>query len=170
MVERRGAEETANPFDRRDETSLERTDRNLVELLNELRVAIPGIQVLFAFLLVLPFNGRFVEVSEFQRTVYLITLMSTAVASVLLIAPSMQHRLEFRKGLKEELVRDANRLSILGLTALAVAMVGAVMLVVDFVAGAGTMIVCVSGLAVLLTSAWFLTPLWRLHSGERDRT
>lgn len=165
-MDERGAAE-AGSDGRRKETALERTDRNLLELLNELRVAIPGIQVLFAFLLVLPFNARFEEVTEFERVVYLVTLMSTAIAAVLIMAPSIHHRLEFRKGLKEETVRDANRPSILDLTALAVAMVGAVMLVVDFVAGAGTMIACVAGLVVLFALVWYLMPLRRLRADKR---
>src|SRR3954451_4684869 len=77
----------------RDETEKERIDRNVIELLNELRVALPGVQVLFAFLLVLPFNQGFTSVTNFQKTVYLVTLLATAFSAVTLIAPSMHHRL-----------------------------------------------------------------------------
>src|ERR1041384_5077086 len=96
----------------RDETELERADRNLTELLGELRVALPGVQVLFAFLLIVPFNDRFSDANAFQRDLYLGTLICTAFASALLIAPSMNHRLEFRHGDKEHLVEISNRLTI----------------------------------------------------------
>lgn len=112
----------------RNETELERVDRNLLELLNELRVALPGVQVLFAFLLVLPFNPGFDDVTGFQRDVYLFTLIAATLSAVLLIAPSMHHRLQFRAGNKREILRDANRLAILGMTTLALAMCGAVVL------------------------------------------
>lgn len=153
----------------RDETPKERTDRNLIELLNELRVALPGVQVLFAFLLVLPFNQGFTTVTEFQKVVYLVTLLATALASVLLIAPSMHHRLQFREGNKEEILRDSNRLAIMGMTALAVAMVGAVMLCTDYVFAAGTMVASVAGVAVAFLFVWYAMPARRLlGGGDRD--
>lgn len=82
----------------REESEKERLDRNMIELLNELRVALPGVQVLFAFLLILPFSQGFTMVDSFQKTVFLVTLLATALAAVTLIAPSMHHRLEFREG------------------------------------------------------------------------
>src|SRR5437763_15932261 len=86
--------------DGRGETELERYDRNLSEILSELRVALPGVQVLFAFLLVAPFNQRFGTVSEFERRLYFVTLLCTLLASILLIAPALVHRLTFRLGQK----------------------------------------------------------------------
>src|SRR5262245_49506904 len=130
----------------RDETPLERVDRNVVELLNELRVALPGVQVLFAFLLVMPFNQGFESVTSFQKSVYLVTLLATALAAICLIAPTMHHRLQFRENKKQEVLMDANRLAMVGLTSMAIAMVGAVMLVTDYVFSTGTMIACVAGI------------------------
>src|SRR3954470_23935070 len=103
-------EEDAN--DGREETEKERLDRNLIELLNELRVALPGVQVLFAFLLAVPFNQRFAEVTDFQRDVYFATLMCTAVATALLLAPSTLHRIQFRQDDKKFIVSSANRYAI----------------------------------------------------------
>src|SRR5918996_1213051 len=99
----------------------ERLDRELIELLNELRVAIPGVQVLFAFLLTVPFTQRFGDVSEFQKTVYFVTLLCAAAASAFLIAPSAYHRLRFRQRDKHQMVVTSNRLAIVGLAFLALA-------------------------------------------------
>src|SRR5947209_1015082 len=105
----------------RRETELERYDRNLSELLSELRVALPGVQVLFAFLLVAPFNQRFGTVTKFERRLYLATLLCTLLSSILLIAPTLVHRLEFRRGRKAYVVEAANRLMIAGLSVFAIA-------------------------------------------------
>lgn len=152
----------------RNETEKERVDRNLIELLNELRVALPGVQVLFAFLLVLPFNQGFTTVTDFQKIVYLVTLLATALAAVTLIAPSMHHRLQFREGNKEAILRDANRLTIFGMTALGVAMVGAVMLCTDYVFSAGTMVASVIGVTVAFLIVWYVMPARRLISEPND--
>jgi len=153
-----------------DETEKERLDRNLIELLNELRVALPGVQVLFAFLLILPFSQGFTMVDQFQKVVFLVTLLATALAAVMLIAPSMHHRLQFREGNKAEVLRDANRLAILGMTSLAVAMVGAVMLITDFVFDGDTMVASVIVVAVAFLIIWYAMPARRLinkHRGQR---
>ena len=94
----------------RDETEAERLDRNLGELLQELRVALPGVQVLFAFLLAVPFQQNFTKITDFQETVYFVTLLLTALSAVLLIAPSAYHRMTFRMQQKDDLVFLANRL------------------------------------------------------------
>ena len=104
----------------RDETEKERLDRNMTELVGELRVALPGVQVLFAFLLTVPFNQRFSQVTSFDETIYLVTLLSTAVATALLLAPSALHRIEFRQDDKEHIVKAANRYAIAGFAALMV--------------------------------------------------
>src|SRR6201996_9500479 len=105
----------------REETEEERLARNLGELLQELRVALPGVQVLFAFLLAVPFQQNFSKTSEFDKKIYFITLLLTALSAALLIAPSAYHRITFRYQQKGRLVFIANRLSILGLGFLAAA-------------------------------------------------
>jgi hypothetical protein len=137
-----------------------------MELLNELRVALPGVQVLFAFLLVVPFNQRFAGTTPFQRDVYFVTLLLTASASVFLIAPSVHHRLLFRLQEKEQIVLIANRLSLIGLTLLAVAVTGVVLLVTDFVLGDLVAIVVTCGIAVLFAVVWYTIPL---RHGARPR-
>jgi uncharacterized protein involved in cysteine biosynthesis len=152
---------TEHPQTGRSETEQERVDRNLAELLQELRVALPGVQVLFAFLLVVPFNQRFTKVTAFQEKVYFVTLLCTATASAFLIAPTMQHRIEFRRQDKEYLVVTANRLSIIGLSFLAVAMIGVILLVTDFLfTGLATALVC-TGLGALFAVLWYGIPIRR---------
>src|ERR671929_759999 len=119
----------------RNETPLERLDRNLVELLQEVRVVQTGVQVLFAFLLTVPFSARFDEITDFQRGAYFAALVGTAAASVLLIAPTSVHRLLFRRGQKEYMVDLSNRLAIGGLLSLAIAMIAAMLLVSDVMFG-----------------------------------
>src|SRR5215218_604845 len=116
----------------RRESEKERLDRNLQELLGELRVALPGVQVLFAFLLVVPFNQRFADITSFQRTTYFVTLLLATAASACLIAPSAHHRIEFRRQDKRRIVFGATRLAIIGLALLAFAMTCAVTFVTDF--------------------------------------
>ena len=147
--------------DGRDETPLERWDRNLVELLQELRVAQTGVQILFAFLLTLPFTNRFGAVGPVAKTTYLVTLIAAATAAALLIAPVSFHRLVFRQGHKPELVRTSTVLAQLGLACLLVCVVGCVLLVVDVVSGAawaGILAAVVTGLYVGL---WYVLPLVR---------
>ncbi|HEX3042682.1 MAG TPA: DUF6328 family protein [Solirubrobacterales bacterium] len=145
----------------RDETEEERLDRNLSELLQELRVALPGVQVLFAFLLAVPFQQGFEKITSFQRDVYFGTLICTAIAAVMLISPSAYHRVTFRYQQKRRLVFYANRFSIVGLIFLALAMTGAIMLITDVLFGS-TATVVVSGLAALsFAFFWFVLPLQR---------
>jgi hypothetical protein len=115
----------------RDETEEERLDRNLGELLQELRVALPGVQVLFAFLLAVPFQQRFSAITPFERDVYFATLLLTATSAVMLIAPSAYHRLTFHFQHKRRLVFLANRFAIAGLAFLALAMTGAIVLITE---------------------------------------
>jgi hypothetical protein len=145
----------------RNESEKERLDRNLEELLQGLRVAITGVQVLFAFLLVLPFQSGFPEVTNFQEKVYFGTLICVALASALLIAPSARHRLRFRKDDKAYVVFTSNWLTIAGLAFLALGMVGAILLVSDYLFGTATTVIAtlVVGLALLWT--WFASPLMR---------
>ncbi|MBA3413015.1 MAG: hypothetical protein H0T09_04925 [Actinobacteria bacterium] len=105
----------------------------LIELLNELRVVLPGVQVLFAFLLAVPFTQRFGRVTEIEKQAYFISLLATTIGSVLLIAPSAYHRLRWREGSKEDLLRVSNKLAIAGTVALALGMTAAVYLVTDII-------------------------------------
>ncbi len=145
----------------RDETPAERLDRNLEELLQELRVILPGVQVLFAFLLVVPFNQRFADVTAFQRDLYLATLLCAAAASACLIAPSIQHRIAFRTQDKENLIFRANQLVIAGGALLAVAMTGAIWLVTGFLFRDALTVAAVVIVAAMFATLWFGVPLLR---------
>ena len=147
----------------RHETTAARLDRNLQELLGELRVILPGVQVLFAFLLVVPFNQRFADVSTFQRYLYLVTLLCAAVASACLIAPSIHHRITFRTQDKEYLVLRANRLTIVGGVFLAVAMTGAIWLIAGYLFGDLITAVAAAAVAILFVVVWYAVPLMRLR-------
>jgi len=151
------------------ETEWERFNRELLELLNELRVAMPGIQVLFAFLLAVPFQQRFTTTTSFQRSVYFVALLASGVASACLIAPSAYHRVMFRRGDKPALIRFGTRMLLLGLVALAVAMLAAVMLVTDVIFKAPTVIVTVALLGPLMLWLWFGVALSRRVRGKRSR-
>jgi hypothetical protein len=160
--------ERTDPDPGRDETQAERLDRNLSELLNELRVALPGVQVLFAFLLVVPFNQRFVDVTSFQKTIYFITLLCAAAASAFLISPSVHHRIMFRRQDKAHLVKTANRSAIVGLSFLAVAMTGAILLVTDVLFGPATVAITATAVALMFGLVWYAVPLRRLRATERS--
>lgn len=144
-----------------DEKDGGRLDRELIELLNELRVALPGVQVLFAFLLTVPFAQRFAEVSDLQRAVYFGGLLATAVASVLFIAPTAYHRLRWREGDKERLLKTANALAIAGTIFLAAAMAAVVFLVADVLYGGWQAGAAAGGVAGLLAWFWYGLPLSR---------
>jgi amino acid transporter len=142
-----------------DESNDDRHDRELIELLNELRVALPGVQVLFAFLLTVPFANGFPKLSGFDRDIYFVAFIATAVSTVLLIAPSSYHRLRWRQHDKERMLVFSNILTIAGLAALAVAITAAVFMITDFVfhrawASAFTAIV-----AALFLVFWYGLPL-----------
>jgi hypothetical protein len=147
----------------RNETEKERLDRNLNELLGELRIALPGVQVLFAFLLAVPFNQRFAQTTSFEQGVYFVTLLGTAVAAALLIAPSAMHRIEFRADDKHFVVFTANRLAIAGFAALGVAMTAAVLLVTHFVYSNTLAIVTTAIAGALFFFLWYVLPLARLR-------
>src|SRR3954467_14224437 len=142
----------------RDETDTERLDRNLIELLQEVRVVQTGVQVLFAFLLTIPFSARFDHVTQFQTVVYFTTLLVTAAAAVLLIAPTSWHRILFRRGDKEHLVQIANGFALAGLGCVAVSMVGVVLLVSDVLFGPPAMVIAGTGAGVACAISWFVLP------------
>src|SRR3954466_2706941 len=138
----------------RDETQLERCDRNLVELLQEVRVVQTGVQVLFAFLLTAPLAARFPELSRFQRYDYFLTLLAAGAAAILLIAPTAYHRMLFRCGDKEHLVIVANRLTLAGLAFVALSMLGALLLVTDLMFDGAVVVVTVTIAALGCATFW----------------
>jgi O-antigen/teichoic acid export membrane protein len=152
----------------REESESERLDRNLSELLQELRVALPGVQVLFAFLLAVPFQQNFTKITPFQERVYFATLLLTAAAAVLLISPSAYHRMTFRQQQKDHLISLSNRLAITGLGLLALAMTGAIMLITDVLFG-GVATAVTSAITLLaFTTFWYALPLRRRFSLEKS--
>ncbi|GEM_PF-376671 len=147
----------------RAETAEQRADRNFVELLQGFRVAVTGVQVLFAFLLTVPFSPAFATLSHTDRLLYMIALGAAAVASICYIAPAAQHRILFRRGVKEPLVHRSNVYGILGGIALVISMTAATVMVVDYLYGGAVPLVVGTGLALLGGWAWFLQPLISRH-------
>ena len=141
------------------ESERERLNRELIELLNELRVALPGVQVLFAFLLAVPFQRRWPELAPRDRDVFYAALLATAVSTALLIAPSSYHRLRWREHDKERMLRVSNVLTIVGLLALAVAVVCVVFVITDFLFGLAPACAAAGSLAVVFFLLWYALPL-----------
>jgi Family of unknown function (DUF6328) len=144
-----------------EEDKSERLDRELIELLNELRVALPGVQVLFGFLLAVPFTQRFEQVTLTERRVFFATFLCTAIATALLIAPSAQHRILWRAHDKEALLRRANALAIAGTVFLAGAVTGAVWVVTGLIYNEAPTAVVTAATAGLFAWVWFAAPLIR---------
>ena len=155
--------------DTRQETEDERLDRQLEQLLQELRVAMPGVQVLFAFLLAVPFQQRFAQVTDFQQDVYFGTLLASAVASALFIAPTAYHRVMFRGRDKPRLVEMSSHFALAGLAALAVAMTGAILLVTDFIFDGPIVATTCALSAAMFVGMWFVLGTIRRLSDERSR-
>ncbi len=145
----------------RDESEAQRLDRNLGELLQELRVALPGVQVLFAFLLAVPFQQNFTKISQFEKYVYFATLLLTALSAALLIAPSAYHRITFHYQQKHRLVFISNRLAIAGLATLALAMTCAIMLITDVLFGTVATVITVAIALTMFVVLWAVLPLKR---------
>jgi Family of unknown function (DUF6328) len=145
----------------RPESEEERADRNLSDLLQELRVALPGVQVLFAFLLTVPFTQRFSQLSEFQEDLYFGVMMCIALATVLLVAPTAGHRILFRRQQKEYLVTLSNNLALVGLALLAIAICGVIALISDFIFGTTASIASTIVMAVAFAAFWFVGPIIR---------
>ena len=145
-------------------------DRELIELLNELRVALPGVQVLFAFLLIVPFSNGWDQVTEVQRYVYFVAFLCAAISSAFLIAPSTYHRLRWREGDKEHMLVMSNRLAIAGAIFLAGGMTATVFLITDVLfdeASAAVLAGVTAGATVIL---WYGLPTWwRLTEHEKDK-
>jgi hypothetical protein len=151
----------------RDETELQSVDRHFNELLQELRVAQTGVQILFAFLLGLAFTPRFPDLTGQQQGIYLVTLVLSAVSAALLIGPVGYHRTVFRQRLRPQLVKTGHRYAIAGLVLLLLALVGAVQLAASFVLG-GWASLLAAALAGLFATLWFVVPLFhRLRHRHR---
>jgi Family of unknown function (DUF6328) len=148
-----------NGSDASDEDRTERINRELIELLNELRVALPGVQVLFAFLLAVPFAQGFTHTTDFQRALFFVVLSLTAVSLALLVAPSAWHRIRFRQQDKERILQASNKMSIGGLGFLALAVTGAVMLIADFIYSPTLTIVSGAIAVILFGMLWYVLPL-----------
>ena len=149
--------------DPRDETRAQRDDRNLAELLQELRISGLGVQVLFGFLLSLPFTVRFARLSQAQKDLYLASLVLCAVATALLLGPVAYHRLVFRRGQKEPLVNVASMLATFGLAAVGLAISAAVLLASSTVATGLPAALITLFVVVLFGGLWFAFPLTRRH-------
>jgi hypothetical protein len=154
-------------YSRHRETEAERLDRNYNELLQELRVAQAGVQILFAFLLTLAFSQRFLQTSSFQRGTYVVTLLFAAGAAALLISPVALHRMLFRRRQKDDLVDSTNRLALGGLAMLLVAMVGSVLLILDLALGGVAAAVLAAVVAAWFIGFWVVLPLARREPRER---
>jgi hypothetical protein len=137
----------------------ERTARELIELLQELRIVIPGVQVLFAFLLTVPFSQGFTQLDSLQRGVFFATLLCTATTTALLIAPSSHHRVLFRQGVREQRLQLGNLLAILGLAFLVPAMVGVVFVITDLMFGLTAAVIVTALMALAFVLLWFVLPL-----------
>ncbi|MGH7348741.1 MAG: DUF6328 family protein [Candidatus Rokuibacteriota bacterium] len=151
------------------ESKGERLDRELGELLQELRVALPGVQVLFAFLLTVPFSQGFTRMTALQRDLYFGILLATAVTSVLFIAPSAYHRIRWRDYDKEKLLISSTRMSIAGVVFLALSIAGAVYLIGDVVFGPGVAAAATAAIAGVAVWFWFGLPISRKVRDQRDR-
>jgi hypothetical protein len=157
-------------FDVPPEKHRKRLEAELNELLQELRVVLPGIQVLFAFLLAVPFSQRFHELTETQRTIFFGAFLATAIASILLLAPGVQHRIEWRRLDKERLLRSSNLLAVVGTAVMAVAIDASVYLVADLVYGTAEATASVLVVGGAVTVVWWVSPivrLWRHRRGGR---
>jgi hypothetical protein len=152
----------------RDETEADRIDRNFQELLGELRIALPGVQVLFAFLLTVPFAQGFTSLSAFERNLYLVVLLLTALATALLIAPSAYHRVLFRRGYKPEILFFANRATMAGLAVLALAMAGAILLITHVIFSEAAAIVVGAVSLLVFAVLWYLLPRARGRGDDRE--
>jgi hypothetical protein len=159
--------EAPSGFD--DETPAARTQRNFIELLQGFRVAVTGVQVLFAFLLTVPFAPGFNRVAQADRWLFFVALVGAAVASMFFIAPVAQHRILFRQGLKETLVRRSNLYGLLGSIALAISMTAATLMVVNYLFTGPLPIITAVVAALLASWLWFVEPAWDRRTNGAKR-
>jgi O-antigen/teichoic acid export membrane protein len=151
-----------------NETDKQRWDRNFADLLQELRVAQTGVQILFAFLLTLPFSNGFPRTTAFQKDVYIVALLSAAAATALIIAPVAFHRALFRQGRKPELVRNAHRMATAGLAFLLISMVSAVLMITDFLLAWPMTVILTGATALFFLSLWAAYPMYRHNWIDED--
>lgn len=144
-----------------ERTEHELRDRQMIELLNELRVALPGVQILFAFLLTVPFAVGFEKVTDFQRDVYFVALLGAAGATACLIAPTAFHRILFKEGQKKQLIHFGSSITVAGLGFLALAVTASVLLVTDYIYGGKQAVVAAAAAGILMAGLWFALPVSR---------
>ena len=144
----------------RHEMPLQRADRAYGEILQEVRVAQTGVQILFAFLLTLAFTNRFRSITPVQRDIYVVALMLAAAATALLIAPAAFHRVIYRRRLKQHLVHVANKLALAGLVLLLLAMISALVLILDVTTGMAMAVILASGMLTWFFTWWFIVPVY----------
>ena len=154
-----GAGDTRSPEERK-------RDRQMAELLQELRIALPGVQILFAFLLTVPFSQRFGELTLFQRDVYYVTLIATALSTACFIGPAAGHRLRFHQSEREWIIESAHRLTVAGLALLAVAIGGAVLLITDIMFDGVRVWIYSVAVWMVIVAVWFVRPLVRHAQGK----
>jgi uncharacterized protein DUF6328 len=152
-----------------EEAPDERLNRELIELLNELRVALPGVQVLFAFLLTVPFSDRFEDLTGSQRAFYFATFVGTTIATGLFMAPTAYHRIRFREGDKERMLQTSNRFAIVGIAFLTLSVTMAVVLTADLLFGLATAAMIGLVTFAFLVWVWFAIPVTRKLRDEDDR-
>ena len=152
------------------ESRKDRLDRELIELLNELRVALPGVQVLFAFMLAVPFANGFPKLSPLDRDIFFLAFITTALATAFLIAPSSYHRLRWRDRDKERMLVVSNRLTIVGLALLAVSITGTVFVITDFLFHRAWAALFTALIAVVFLVLWYGLPLWSALRCRRERS
>ncbi|MDZ5443851.1 DUF6328 family protein [Micromonospora sp. 4G57] len=150
------------------ETEKQRWQRNFADLLQELRVAQTGVQILFAFLLTLPFSNGFTRVTDFQKNVYIVALLGAAAATAMIISPVAFHRALFRQGRKPELVRFAHRMAGGGLGFMLISMVSAVLLITDFVLSRPVALLLSAVTGIWFLAFWVILPFARRNWGEDD--
>jgi Family of unknown function (DUF6328) len=172
MADRRGSARThahrAAQSTERSETPTERADRNFNELLQELRVAQTGVQILFAFVLTLGFQSRFAEIDQFQLVVYVCCLLLCAGATAMLIGPVAVHRRLFRRGRKPELVNVSSQLAQVGLLMLLLAVVCSLLFVLDVILARSLALVLTGGVTVVFVVVWYLLPSVVDRRSRRD--
>ena len=152
------------PLDTEEELR-EKRDQELIELLNEIRVGLSGASVLFGFLLVVPFSAAWEQTTSEMKAAYVVSFLMTLIAVVALMAPTVYHRLRWRERNKERMLRAANHSTIVGMTALALAMTAGVFLVIDSVVSQGWAVVMTIATAAVFVGLWLVVPL----TGEYDR-